>query len=110
MFAVIYRGSVYPELEQEYRALWGQIAGYFMAHRGAIGSCLHKTDQGEYVAYSRWPDKQTRDASWGPEADIHSNPEIALAIEQFKKCIDRSEPFDEICMDVVQDLLTVEKA
>lgn len=108
MFAVIYRGSVYPELEQEYIALWSQITEYFMTHRGAIGSCLHKTDEGEYIAYSRWPDKATRDKSWGAEADVNE-PEIALVIERFKKCIDRSEPFDEICMDVVQDLLTVEK-
>ena len=108
MFAVIYRGSVYPELEQEYLYLWGQIAEYFMTHRSAIGSCLHKTDKGEYIAYSRWPDKQTRDASWGAEADVNE-PEIALAIERFKKCIDKSKPFDEMHMDVLQDLLTTEK-
>lgn len=39
MFAVIYRGSVYPELEQEYLAL--------------IDSCLRKTDEGGCVAYCR---------------------------------------------------------
>ncbi len=109
MFAVIYRGSVYPELERDYLALWSQITEYFMTHRNAIGSCLHKTDKGEYIAYSRWPDKQTRDASWGADANVNNEPEIAFAIEQFKKCIDRTKPFDEICMDVVQDLLNDEK-
>jgi NTP pyrophosphatase (non-canonical NTP hydrolase) len=103
MFAVIYRGFVYPEREQEYLVLWRQVAQYFIAHAGALGSCLHKTEQGEYVAYSRWPDQATRDASWGVGRKVH-RAEIETAAEQLKACIDRSKPYDEICMEVVDDL------
>lgn len=42
MHAVIYRGFVYPEKEQEYIEAWQKIALYFIKHRGAIGSALHK--------------------------------------------------------------------
>lgn len=105
MIAIIYRGFVYPEREDEYLKLWKIIASYFVAERGALGSSLHKTDLGEYIAYSRWPDQQTRAASWGPDTEIDENAEIARAIESLKGCIDRSQPYDEIVMNVVENLL-----
>ena len=65
MFAVIYRGYLKSVDDKEvYRKAWHTVAAYFVAHRGALGSCLHKTEEGMWLAYSRWPDKATRDASW----------------------------------------------
>ncbi len=108
MFAVIYRGYVYPEAERDYQKLWHQIAQYFIEHRGALGSCLHKSTDGSWIAYSRWPDQATRDASWPQEGEAFSetlNPEIKAVILAFKKCIDKDQPFQEICMKVMDDLL-----
>lgn len=108
MFAVIYRMYVYHEAEEKYQNLWRQIAQHFMEHRGALGSCLHKTTEGEWLAYSRWPDKTTRDASWPQEGEEPSqslNPEIQQVILDLKKCIDKDQPFQEICMEIVDDLL-----
>ena len=106
MFAVIYRGYIHPGHENEYKKLWKQVATYFIKNRGAIGSRLHKTTEGEYLAYSMWPDKKTRDASWGEHADINSLPkEIIEVTEKLKLCIDKNRPYDEICMNVVEDLL-----
>ena len=45
MFAVIYRRFVFPECEKEYQAAWRQVATYFKEHKGALGSCLHRTDK-----------------------------------------------------------------
>ena len=53
MFAVVYRSWVFPDKEDEYKKLWQQIATYFVSERGAIGACLHKTNEGYYLAYSR---------------------------------------------------------
>ena len=108
MFAVIYQMHVYPEKEEDYQKLWRQVAHYFTEHRGALGSCLHKTSDGVWVAYSRWPDRPTRDASWPPEGGELSetlSPEIQAAILSLKKCVDQSQPFQEIGMEVVDDLL-----
>jgi hypothetical protein len=108
MFAVIYRGRVYPEAEEDYQKLWHKIAHYFIEYRGALGSCLHKTVEGDWVAYSRWPDKNTRDASWpkeGEEPCETLSQEIQEVILSLKKCIDKDQPFQEICMEVVDDLL-----
>lgn len=103
MFAVIYRGFVYPEKEIEYINLWEQVARYFVEHRGALGSTLHKMGLCEYLAYSKWPDRNMRDASWGDSAkdlpqDVHE------LIQQLKACVDRTQPYEEICMKVMSKI------
>lgn len=102
MFAVIYRGFVFPEREKEYKQLWHTIASYFVKNRGALESRLHKTDAGEYIAYSRWPDRKTRDLSWG-DASTQMPAQIVTAIQHLKECLDYSKSYDEICMDVVDE-------
>ena len=64
MFAVIYRFKLKPHQEKSYQQYWNIIAHYFIEQRGAIGSCLHKGEDSLWVAYSRWPDRATRDAAW----------------------------------------------
>ena len=107
MFAVIYRSYIKPEKETEYQQLWQQIATYFREHCGALGSCLHKTEEGIWLAYSRWPDKETRDAAWpgenNPSATLPN--EIRAAIIKIKDCGDPERKLPEICMEVVNDLL-----
>jgi hypothetical protein len=107
MFAVIYRAFIKPGLEFEYQAAWRQVASYFVNSRGALGSCLHKTSEGMWLAYSRWPDKATRDASWpGENAPSEVLPdEIKKAIVKIQNCIDQTQKLPEICMEVVDDLL-----
>ncbi|MBS0649227.1 MAG: hypothetical protein JSS10_08400 [Verrucomicrobia bacterium] len=107
MFAVIYRAYLKPGCEKVYKLAWHQVASYFVEKRGAIGSCLHKTEEGIWVAYSRWPDKATRDASWPGENALSEElpEEIRKAILILKDCIDQERKLPDICMDVVHDLL-----
>ena len=107
MFAVIYRGYVKPGLEERYQEYWKEVASYFVKERGALGSTLHKTDEGMWVAYSRWPDKATRDSSW-PSNDGLVNSlfpsEICDAIKGLKECLDSSQQFPEICMEIKKEI------
>lgn len=106
MFAVIYSSYIKPELEKEYQKLWNQVASYFIQHKGAIGSSLHKTEDGRWLAYSRWPDRATRDASWSSDNTIEDlPPAIREAISKMKHCSDEHRKLPEICMEVVDDLL-----
>jgi len=107
MIAVIYQGYIKPGSENEYQNAWHKIATYFVEHRGAIGSTLHRSDNGLWVAYSRWPDKATRDASWpGENAPSSELPDdIRQAIITLKNCIDENRKIPEICLEVVDDLL-----
>lgn len=107
MFAVIYQLYLKPGREADYQAAWHAVAIYFKTHRGALGSCLHRTADGRWIAYSRWPDKKTRDASWPGENDpSEALPlEIQNAILVLKDCADQERKVPEICLEVVEDLL-----
>lgn len=107
MFAVIYRGYVKLGYEAEYKKLWNRIAHYFIKHRGALGSCLHQTEDGMWLAYSRWPDKATRDLSWSANnsSDNELSEDIKNAICAMKDCLDQDRLLPEICMEVIDDLL-----
>jgi DNA-binding cell septation regulator SpoVG len=81
MFAVIYRAYLKTDKENQYQEYWKTIASYFVNERGALGSTLHKTAEGMWVAYSKWPDKRTRDASW-PSNKNSINKEFPLEIQE----------------------------
>lgn len=103
MFAVIYQGYIKKGREKEYQELWNKIANYFVQYRGALGSSLHCTDKGVWLAYSRWPDKATRDASW-PAEDSPSKAlpqDVQQAIIRIKDCLDDDQKIPEICMEVI---------
>ncbi len=107
MFAVIYQAYIKPESETEYQCAWHTVASYFKTHCGALGSSLHKTEAGTWLAYSRWPDKKTRDAAW-PRDNAPANTfpeEIKHAIVAIKASIDATRTLPEIAMEVVEDLL-----
>lgn len=117
MFSVIYQGYIKAGKEEEYKKAWHEVANYFIERRGSLGSRLHQTPEGLWVAYSCWPDKATRDNSWpGDNASSSELPDSILkAIVTIKKCIDqeRNEKNQirfETCMDVVDDLLNGHKA
>lgn len=111
MFAVIYKFKLKSAQEKQYQEHWHKIANFFIQSRGAIGSCLHKGEDGLWIAYSRWPDKATRDASWPgddlpnndfPE-DIRHSIEIMQAIK--KENSGMNDDYEEFCLTVVADLL-----
>lgn len=107
MFAAIYQAYIKPGREVEYRESWNKVTRYFIEQRGAIGSCLHRTSDGLWVAYSRWPDKKTRDNSWPGENDPSDElpSEIRRAILTIKDCVDSDQKIPGLCMEVVDDLL-----
>lgn len=109
MFAVIYQSYVRPGKENEYQEAWNTVARYFIEQRGAIGSCLHRTSEGLWVAYSRWPDKKTRDNSWpGESAPSEELPvEIRNAVLTLQSCLDQDRKIPEVCMEVVNDLFSL---
>ena len=107
MFAVVYQGYLKAGKDEEYQHAWKEVATYFIQHRGAIGSCLHRGENGLWLAYSRWPDRAKRDASWPSESNPASEElpdDIRQAIATIKECIDPERKMPDICLDVVHDL------
>lgn len=111
MFAVIYKFKLKAHQEDLYQHHCHKIAGFFIENRGAIGSCLHKGNDGLWIAYSRWPDKATRDASWpgeeSPNNDLPKDIGNSIKIMQTikKENSDMEEDYEEFCLNVVNDLL-----
>lgn len=110
MIAMIYRFKLKPEQEQVYQDCWNKIVHYFKQHCGALGSCLHKSEDGLWVAYSRWPDQATKDAAWPGENEPNHSlpPDIKAAIKKMQTIKTQNQDlpqYDDLCLDVVTDLL-----
>ena len=108
MFAVIYRFKLKPHQEASYQANWHTLVDYFIEKCGAIGSCLHKGEDGLWVAYSRWPDSATRDAAWPSGSDINATfpkeiSDIIQAMQAIKEENKDLEQYDDLCLEVVSD-------
>ncbi len=98
---MIYQGYLKPGTEDRYLRAWKMVSAYFVEERGALGSTLHKTDEGMWLAYSRWPDRETRDASWSSQASLP--PDIQEAIDSLKDCLDPDRGLPEITMELVEE-------
>jgi hypothetical protein len=108
MIGIIYRSYIKKDYQEKYQNAWEIIADYFVQERGAIGSCLHKIDEGHFLAYSRWPNRKVREKSKVMYLiNDKSIPEkVRLAIKIIKDSKDNNkEQFDEIVMDLINDKL-----
>ena len=100
MFAVLYRWKLKPGTEATFRDAWKAMTETIKAQRGGAGSRLHRTADGEYVAYAVWPSRhQWEDAGKLPS----TNPEAGA---RMKECIEQSLPSTPL--DVLDDLLGVQ--
>lgn len=111
MIAIIYRFHLRPEQEATYKDCWQTVANHFTKERGAIGSCLHKGDDGLWVVYSRWPSEAVRRASWPKENQqtderLPETVKQAIAKMQAIKATNKDLPqYEEINLEVMGDKL-----
>ena len=82
-FAVIYRFRVREDREDAFRAGWRRLTEAIREHRGGLGSRLHRADDGTWVAYAQWPDRESWERSREMEsADAEASRQMADAIEE----------------------------
>jgi hypothetical protein len=107
MFAVLYTLKIKPGKEMDYQTHWTKVASFFKQHKGALGSILHKAEDGKWIAYSQWPDRAYRDAAWPQNKEdlelLNYPQDIHDAIFAMHDCVEMRYP--EICMEVREDLL-----
>lgn len=58
LFVVLYRWRIQAGKEEQLRAAWVGATKKIMARYGALGSRLHHAEDGSWVAYAQWPDKE----------------------------------------------------
>jgi putative acetyltransferase len=97
MFNVLYRWRLKPGAEESFGNAWADMTVLLRKSRGALGSRLHKAEDGTWVAYARWPDK----ACWEKSSREGSVDEKLSSAMQ--DAID--ERFDPMLLHPVKDLL-----
>lgn len=58
MFCVVYRFEVKPGREAAFEASWADLTRALYRHCGSLGSRLHRSAGGEYLAYAQWPSRE----------------------------------------------------
>jgi quinol monooxygenase YgiN len=95
MFAVIYRFKLKANADEKFKKAWAEMTFEFRDIHGGLGSCLHKTEEGIWLAYARWPNRE----AWQKQKKIRNQ----TALYEMKNCVEERLP--EITMDIVNDLL-----
>ena len=96
MFAVLYRWRVDAENAAEFVHQWELATAAIREQCGSFGSRLHRTEDGEWVAYARWPDSETL-ARCSQVASLPVEPMLAL--------IDDPDRYPPVRMIIEADLL-----
>jgi heme-degrading monooxygenase HmoA len=91
-FAVLYRWTVDPEHEAYFIERWRMGTQLLRDEHGALGSCLTRAENGDFVAFARWPDEEARSAAFASRGPPEPWPGILC--------------FEETKLTVVEDLLT----
>lgn len=97
MFAVLYRWRLKPGTEVAFREAWKAMTESIQSLHATGGSRLHRTDDGDLVAYAVWPGRQ----EWETASKLPSaNPEAGA---RMRACIAQS--FPTTTLEVLDDLL-----
>lgn len=91
-FAMLYRWKVEPEHEAYFIERWRKGTVVLREQHGALGSCLTRDGNGDFVAFARWPSEQARTAAFAARGPLEPWPGIVS--------------FEETKLTVVEDLLT----
>lgn len=59
-FAVLYRWTVDPAHENYFRKRWHEGTKALREQHGSLGSCLTRAENGDFIAFARWPSEQAR--------------------------------------------------
>ncbi|MBW8192418.1 antibiotic biosynthesis monooxygenase [Neiella marina] len=59
MFVVMFEFVVKEGCEQAFLDAWPKVTQGIYMFKGSLGSRLHRTKNGELIAYAQWPDRAT---------------------------------------------------
>jgi hypothetical protein len=93
----LYRWRIKEGKEKQFKENWQKVTLAMRKYCGSLGSRLHVSDEGIYVGYAQWPDKNTR------EACKISDPELDAARSLMSDAVEERLP--DVCLDVETDLL-----
>jgi quinol monooxygenase YgiN len=84
---VIYRWTVVADRERQFRDAWESMTRELRKHAGALGSRLHRCDDGTWVAYAQWPNRE----AW-EKATVETDAATKAMAEMSAAILQRFEP------------------
>ena len=100
-FCVIYRWKLVPGKEEQFRQGWEAMTVELRENAGALGSRLHRSDEGTWVAYAQWPSRE----AWEKAA-----VETAAADKGMQQMVEAiAQRSDPEFLDPVADLLDLRR-
>lgn len=98
-FCVIYRWEVTEGDEELFLEAWKEVTADFRAFSGGLGSRIHLSEDGFWVAYAQWPNR----AAW-EEAELKTTEGREAMSVMSKAISNRLEP---ILIEPIADLLVL---
>ena len=97
MFIALYRWKIKKGSEAKFQEGWRRLTLEIRSNRKGLGSRLHKAEDGTFIAYAQWKDKETWEKAWEmPTIDEE-------AAEMMRESVEERLP--TVFMEVVDDLL-----
>ena len=97
MFIALYRWKLKPGKEDQFREAWSQVTQSIREKCGSLGSRLHSSEDGTWVAYAQWPSKK----AW--EADCALDEKGNAARTRMRDAVE--ERFPQMLLTVTDDYL-----
>ncbi|MES3024373.1 MAG: antibiotic biosynthesis monooxygenase [Pseudomonadota bacterium] len=88
---------MHPGLEDSFVEAWSRSSALLLAHRGSLGSRLHRGADGYWYSYAQWPSSEARNAAFAQE------PLDPQAFAQMRAAI--AERFPEVILESVADYM-----
>ena len=94
-FAVIYKWKLKAGTEVDFIEAWEEVT-IALRERGSLGSRLHKSHDGYWIAYAQWPSEAARQKAFEIPFDLDASASMQACV---------SESFEETRLELVSDLL-----
>ncbi|NVK55793.1 MAG: antibiotic biosynthesis monooxygenase [Alteromonadaceae bacterium] len=75
MYIVMFEFVVKPGREADFLAAWPRVTQGIYLFKGSLGSRLHKSEEGQWIAYAQWPDRDTFERAAGVDMNEAYNVE-----------------------------------
>ena len=102
MISVILEFEPIAEMENEFISSWKECTEVIYKNFGSLGSRLHRSDKGNFIAYAQWPSKDAyeKSSAW-PE-------ELVLVRDRMRSLLKGGKPKVLHLLEVEVDLLKAE--
>lgn len=96
MFCVIYQWRVKKDKADRFRELWRKGTEAVYREQGSFGSRLHQSDDGSWIAYAQWPDRERWEKGIKALADIVAGTDWDECLEDEGKTLYKLTVADDL--------------